>query len=158
MNKPVIIERLADNGEHSHWALCESETGKYLWSEAPEEEFSANRKDLADVGERVFPIIDFALRIAKALKESQSSTALFFMQQAYPDDIVGLDQPSNDEILDNIITLASQSELKPGDARNEKIELLEKYSLFLEESGYLDTDWRDEEPFAIDEFFKNNNN
>jgi len=54
--------------------------------------------------------------------------------------------------------LKTQSELKPGDVRNNKIELLEKYSLFLEESGYLDTDWRSEEPFAIDEFLKNNNN
>ena len=38
--------------------------------------------------------------------------------------------------------------------RSEKIELLEKYSKFLEEHGYTDTDWRAEEPFAIDEFLK----
>lgn len=32
--------------------------------------------------------------------------------------------------------------------------LLEKYSMFLEAQGYLDTDWRAEHPTAIDEFIK----
>jgi len=40
--------------------------------------------------------------------------------------------------------------------RNQKIELLEKYSKFLEERRYMDTDWWSEEPFAIDEFLKEN--
>lgn len=30
--------------------------------------------------------------------------------------------------------------------------LLYEYSMFLSKNGYMDTDWRDEEPFAIDEF------
>ena len=38
MKKPTIVERFADNGEHSHYSLIETETGKLLWSEAPEEE------------------------------------------------------------------------------------------------------------------------
>lgn len=38
--------------------------------------------------------------------------------------------------------------------RSENITLLEKYSEFLEKHGYLDTDWRSEPPFAIDEFLK----
>lgn len=38
--------------------------------------------------------------------------------------------------------------------RNYIIELLEEYSEFLMDCGYLDTDWKDEEPFAIDEFLK----
>lgn len=33
MNKPTIIERFADNGEHSHWELINSDTGEVLWSE-----------------------------------------------------------------------------------------------------------------------------
>lgn len=33
MNKPTIVERFADNGEHSHWELI-SENGLLLWSEA----------------------------------------------------------------------------------------------------------------------------
>jgi hypothetical protein len=33
-------------------------------------------------------------------------------------------------------------------------EILNNYSLFLEENGYLDIDWRTEKPFAIDEFMK----
>ena len=40
------------------------------------------------------------------------------------------------------------------DKRSEQIQLLEAYSLFLEEHGYLDTDWRAEWPYAIDEFLK----
>ncbi|MCK5343245.1 MAG: hypothetical protein KAR20_07565 [Candidatus Heimdallarchaeota archaeon] len=36
--------------------------------------------------------------------------------------------------------------------RSEKLELLERYSLFLESLGYMDIDWRAEEPYAIDEF------
>lgn len=34
------------------------------------------------------------------------------------------------------------------------ITLLEKYSQFLEEEGYLDTDWKTEPPFAIDKFME----
>ncbi|KKL71378.1 hypothetical protein LCGC14_2095530 [marine sediment metagenome] len=37
-------------------------------------------------------------------------------------------------------------------SRDAKITLLEAYSLFLEDRGYLDIDWRVEEPYAIDEF------
>lgn len=39
--------------------------------------------------------------------------------------------------------------------RDEKIKLLEKYSEFLEKHGYLDTDWKTEPPYAIDEFLNN---
>jgi hypothetical protein len=38
--------------------------------------------------------------------------------------------------------------------RTEVIDILEAYSKFLEEHGYMDTDWRVEPPFAIDEFLK----
>lgn len=38
--------------------------------------------------------------------------------------------------------------------RNDEIELLEAYSKYLMEHGYLDTDWKDEPPYAIDEFLK----
>ena len=38
MNRPTIVERFADNGDHSHYALIDTETGELLWSEAPEEE------------------------------------------------------------------------------------------------------------------------
>lgn len=33
-------------------------------------------------------------------------------------------------------------------------ELLQQYSEFLEKNGYLDTDWREEKPTAIDRFLK----
>jgi hypothetical protein len=32
--------------------------------------------------------------------------------------------------------------------------ILESYSLFLTKNGYMDTDWKDEPPTAIDEFMK----
>lgn len=38
--------------------------------------------------------------------------------------------------------------------RDAIITLLEKYSRFLEDHGYTDTDWRTEKPYAIDEFMK----
>lgn len=38
--------------------------------------------------------------------------------------------------------------------REEEINLLGQYSIFLEKMGYLDSDWRTEEPYAIDEFLK----
>lgn len=37
MNKPTIKECFADNGEHSHWELIDSDTGKVLWSEGEED-------------------------------------------------------------------------------------------------------------------------
>jgi len=37
-------------------------------------------------------------------------------------------------------------------SRNAKIELLEAYSIWLTKHGYLDTDWNQEPPYAIDEF------
>jgi len=36
--------------------------------------------------------------------------------------------------------------------RSKDMKLLEKYSMWLEEQGYLDIDWRVEEPLAIGEF------
>ena len=38
---------------------------------------------------------------------------------------------------------------------SDKIELLDKYNKFLLKNGYVDTDIICEEPFAIDEFLKN---
>lgn len=36
--------------------------------------------------------------------------------------------------------------------RDKMVTLLEKYSQWLEQQGYLDTDWRAEAPTAIDQF------
>ena len=36
--------------------------------------------------------------------------------------------------------------------RTRTIELLEKFAKFMEQHGYTDTDWWQEEPYAIDEF------
>lgn len=40
------------------------------------------------------------------------------------------------------------------DERSEKIALLENFSTFLAANNYMDSDWRDEPPYAIDEFLK----
>ena len=32
MNKPVLVERFTDNGEHSHWDLINADTGEMLWT------------------------------------------------------------------------------------------------------------------------------
>jgi hypothetical protein len=39
-------------------------------------------------------------------------------------------------------------------ANGDKLSLLHDFAEFLEKEGYMDTDWRAEEPFAIDEFIK----
>ena len=39
--------------------------------------------------------------------------------------------------------------------RDASIDLLERYTKFLQKEGYIDTDATCEEPFAIDEFLKN---
>lgn len=33
MKEPKVIEKFADNGEHSHWELIAPDTGILLWSE-----------------------------------------------------------------------------------------------------------------------------
>ncbi len=40
------------------------------------------------------------------------------------------------------------------ESRDAKIFLLSAYAKHLEEVGHMDTDWRTEEPFAIDKFLK----
>lgn len=53
MNKPILVERYADNGVFSHWALIQEETGELLWSEAPEEETQEVKNcSIPDVGKR----------------------------------------------------------------------------------------------------------
>lgn len=40
--------------------------------------------------------------------------------------------------------------------RSDAIDLLDRYSKFLEEHGYIDIDYKTEEPYAIDEFLRLN--
>jgi len=42
------------------------------------------------------------------------------------------------------------------DVKAKENDLLNFFCLFLEDQGYLDIDWKAEEPFAIDEFKKSN--
>ena len=58
MNKPKVIEKFADNGEHFHWELIDSDTGIVLWSEmSPEDEiieiegYKFRRGDIYDIYE-----------------------------------------------------------------------------------------------------------
>jgi hypothetical protein len=37
MEKPILIEAFADNGELSHWELIDTENGSVLWTSFPEE-------------------------------------------------------------------------------------------------------------------------
>ena len=62
-----------------------------------------------------------------------------------------------DEYLFELLKLAAKPDIKEiNKQRSDKITLLEAYSLFLEKDGYMDIDWRAEEPYAIDEFLKPN--
>jgi hypothetical protein len=68
MKEPIVIEKFADNGEHSHWQLIDSDTGDILWSEDDDdivlpqadvvgrsEQLSCNHDDIKnDAFDRVF--------------------------------------------------------------------------------------------------------
>lgn len=43
MNKPIVVERFADNGEHSHWELL-GDDQQILWTEEAEMECGKNIK------------------------------------------------------------------------------------------------------------------
>jgi hypothetical protein len=60
-------------------------------------------------------------------------------------------QPTGGFDLPNKHKLAS-------DIQNFGLNLLNDYSIFLEEEGYTDHDWRTEEPFSIDKFMKRKRN
>ena len=46
MKKPFLEDHKADNGEHSHWNLIDSETGELLWTEDSEEEMAQNGRSV----------------------------------------------------------------------------------------------------------------
>lgn len=58
--------------------------------------------------EVVFSVSDFAKRMATVLLESQSSTALFFVQQSYPDNVDGLEQMNFQDLLTTVKNNAEQ--------------------------------------------------
>lgn len=39
MEKPLVVERFADNGGHSHWDLVNVEDGNTLWTEGEPDNF-----------------------------------------------------------------------------------------------------------------------
>lgn len=47
MEKPIVIEIYADNGEHSHWELISIEDHSVIWSEDNETIKSDNKKVIA---------------------------------------------------------------------------------------------------------------
>lgn len=58
MNKPIINEVFADNGEHSHWELIDSSNGDILWQE-PED---ANQTINGEQDELILESLDFYWR------------------------------------------------------------------------------------------------
>lgn len=56
--KPILVERYADNGEHSHWELID-ESGSLLWSQDLFAALSTRGKDAVEfanfVGDRPLP-------------------------------------------------------------------------------------------------------
>jgi hypothetical protein len=68
MKKPLLVERFADNGEHSHWALVEPEDGRLIWSEAPGEEIQKVYKEPDD---NTPGFKDFSDRLVNKVNEAQ---------------------------------------------------------------------------------------
>lgn len=60
------------------------------------------------------------------------------------------------EALKFIDAMESYALYKSKEAETERRFLLEGYSEYLEEHGFMDSDWREEEPFPIDEFLNSN--
>ncbi len=80
---------------------------KEIWSEIVKRTKGVGQPVVGTEANEVSPdvirsVSDFAFKIAKELHDSRSSTALFFVQQAYPDDIDGLEQMSCDDILTSV--------------------------------------------------------
>ena len=48
MKKPLVTEIFADNGEHSHWKLIGTETGRTLWEEK-EQEHCSEKSDQKEI-------------------------------------------------------------------------------------------------------------
>ena len=44
MEKPIVVEQYADNGEFSHWHLIDPQTGCVMWSSFPEETEAQGQK------------------------------------------------------------------------------------------------------------------
>lgn len=64
MKKPKVIEKFADNGEHSHYQLVDVESGEVIWSEDPTEAnqpeglFLVDRSALLPDGFKVYKCTD----------------------------------------------------------------------------------------------------
>jgi hypothetical protein len=69
---------------------------------------SENEQGHAPLAGVTHSVADFALRLSTVLLKNQSSTALFFVQQAYEDDGDGLEglQQSTEELLKTVQTNA----------------------------------------------------
>ena len=62
-----------------------------------------------------------------------------------------------EEIINKTLVVTNKESIKTWcvpKIRSFILETLEEYSMFLEQQGYTDTDWRAEQPYAIDEFLK----
>lgn len=44
MERPILVDQFADNGDLSHWHLVNAETGEVLWSSFPEETIARGEK------------------------------------------------------------------------------------------------------------------
>jgi len=69
MDKPIIVEQYADNGEFSHWHLIDTQTGCVMWSSFPEESEAKGQKIIS------FKAV-LAERAAIAEKLKEEKTAL----------------------------------------------------------------------------------
>ena len=59
--KPILIEKFADNGEHSHWQLC-NENGEVLWSE----ENCLQKQDEVLGHNNPWPLVDVLRKLTEA--------------------------------------------------------------------------------------------
>lgn len=95
MKEPKVIEKFADNGEHSHWELIDSNTGKILWSEIYSEDeiieiegYRFRRGDIYDIYEcerdkRIFLNCDAGF-IVKTYGDKDNAPQMFKFSEPIP--------------------------------------------------------------------------
>lgn len=87
MKEPKVIERFADNGEHSHWQLID-ENGEILWSEEPTE--VKNNAVLPHVSGSAWDLPDgvYQVGVDKAAKGSKDYSTRIWMKKGISGEMI----------------------------------------------------------------------
>ncbi len=77
IEKPIIVEQFADNGEFSHWHLIDPKTGNVMWSSFPEETLARGQK-IISYNEIIDMHIEQEVNIKKQNNDNDITCMTFF--------------------------------------------------------------------------------